>query len=131
MTLNDEDPEQTDIREPQRLDDDELENLAWRIANGDVYIANEQEAVETSFGFIIGMAANENFTEDAWEEFADHVGAVYADVSKAATRSVNGRPLFFTATFLHIDDLDPLIDAIEGYEHELDGLSPDAAWSEN
>lgn len=120
MTENDNSPE-----EVGKLDEDKLDELAFRIANEEVFITNQKESLDKAFGFILGMLAHDNFdTKEEWEEYSKTIGAVYEEYDKASTRAINGIPMFFSASLLHKDQVDDLQDKINDYNKQLDNIDP-------
>lgn len=108
----------------EKMDNEELEELAYRIANDEIFITNDPETLKTAFGFILGMLSVDNFeSEEEWEEFAETIGAVYQDIEKAQ-KSVNGIPMFFSAKMLHVDQLDDLQEKIDEYNEKLNSIDP-------
>lgn len=112
-------------REVNRIEDKEkIDNLAHRINNDEIFITNNPESMEMSFGFILGLMSQE-FTEERWKEFSESIGTVYEEMDKAAPRSVNGKPMFFSANFIHKDDLDILFEKLEEYDVKHETVNND------
>mgnify|MGYP005610482559 CR=1 FL=1 len=94
----------------------ELTELARAIARHELYIATRPEDM-VSFNAILAMA-------DIPPERFEGVGAVYEYMDKAGSLSINGRPMFLSAQFLHVDDGPLLSEKLRGMYIAL-GLDPD------
>lgn len=110
--------------EINRKEEDELDELAWRYIQGEVFIANDPEVTDTSFGFIVSAIRGEFDSQKEWDNFVDDIGAIYEEYEKASSRSINGLPFFMSASFIHKDDLDYLIDEIDEYEERINEANP-------
>ena len=86
----------------ERKSPEDLRLFAERCVNKEIYITNTEEGINASFGAILHLAAKH------WEDELHLVGGVYEEMSKAGGHSVNGRPMFLSCQFLHIDDVDEL-----------------------
>lgn len=82
-----------------RMDPDELRQLAKDAQGGSVYFLRDDDDPLMVF-MPLGLGA----LQGAPEEEVAKVGTVYQYLDKAASRSINGRPCFFSVRFLHVDD---------------------------
>lgn len=97
-----------------RLTNKEVHDLARRIITNQTYIAFSGDAVSLSFGFILGMAA-----ENAKQSEIETWGAAYEDYDRAAPRSINGYPMFFSCRILHVNDVPRLLSELQRMEQAL------------
>lgn len=88
---------------------DLVTNRAWGTADA-------QEA-HLSFGFLLGVWLNDA-TPTERRSF-DSVGFIYAPLSAAMPRSINGLPMFMEAAFVHVNDMDYLFEEIGRMEDAL------------
>lgn len=107
-----------------QMDKDELDELAWRYVQGEIFIANDPQVTDTSFGFIMSAIRNDFNSGKEWEDFIEDIGAIYEEIDKASSRSINGLPFFMSASFIHKNDLDYLLDKIDEYEEQVDEINP-------
>lgn len=98
-----------------RKTDEELNDLAKSVALGQVFITNNEDGIRNAFG---GLLIFSDFTE----EEAQQIGAMYEEYAKAGPRSINGYPFFFSASFVHVDDLPKLSALIEEKQKALEAL---------
>jgi hypothetical protein len=92
--------------EPNRMTPDEIDDLARRIVTNEVFITNTEDGIRNAFTVVLA------FTEIP-EDYAAAVSAIWAPMSAAMPRSVNGWPTFDQANFVHRDDWDALATKIE------------------
>lgn len=114
-----EDPEEVD-----RRTEEELENLAYKIVNDEIFITNDPDELKIAFGFILGMTTREFETHENWKRYSSTIGAVYEEYNKASPKMVNNVPVFFSANLVHKDDLEILLEIIDDYEEKIDELDP-------
>lgn len=98
--------------EPERLSDEEIDDLARRVVTNEVFITNDGKVVDAAFMVILPFINLE-------QSFAENVGALYEEYAKTGSRSMNGYPVFYSVNFLHKDDLGPLYDKIEAKKEAL------------
>lgn len=110
--------------EVQKKEEEELDRLAFDVVDGEIFLTNNSETIKISFGFVLGAFAHKYETEEEWSEFADTVGAVYADIDHASSRLINGLPMFTSVQFLHKDQLKYVLDKIEHYEDKFEEIEP-------
>lgn len=101
--------ERTTLGEPKRLANDELRQLAIQIVEGTVYCANSAEGIRWSFSLMLMLI-------DIPDDVAEKIGALYGPIDSAVPRSVNGYPILTSMRTLHVDDLEPLNDAVDEYK---------------
>src|SRR5271157_4422261 len=107
--MTDEETTDTDeIGPPLRLGTEQLSQLARDIVTNRVFITNDSEGIDNSFSLILSGSAP-RMTDDT----INQIGAVYEYIDKAADRSINGYPFFFSCKMLHRDDLRPLVAEVE------------------
>lgn len=87
--------------EPPRRTSEELRTLAREVVTGQVYLTNDPEAIRLSFGLILMLVMAE-----APRSWIDKIAAVYAPMSSAGDRGINGYPMFFSMNVLHVDDVE-------------------------
>lgn len=104
----------TKMPPPEKLSATALAQLAIDSVEGRVFVTNNPDAIRDSFGLLIAMVD--------WDAVAEQIGALYAPMSKAMDRSINGRPFFTTMRVLHIDDLEPLNEKIAEYEQQREAF---------
>lgn len=103
----------TPMTEIPRMTPDEINTLARRVVTNEVYIANTDQAYRNAWPLLLAFMA-----EDL-ANIADDVGAMWEELSKAGPRSINGFPFFTSGHFVHRDDLDAVLAAIEAKEEAL------------
>lgn len=101
-----EEPEPGTVDIP-RLDSEGLTALARGIVTNTIFCANDEHVIECAFGMFL-MLASGKIDFDLTQ-----CGALYADMKDRLEMSMNGYPIFFQASFLHIEDLKPLMDEID------------------
>ncbi len=86
------------------LTDDEVTDLARRIVTNEVYAAFTAEALESFSTYLMLLTGGlaEQGLDPALE--LGNVGLIYEDINAAGPLSVNGRPSFLSAKFVHRDD---------------------------
>lgn len=110
--------------EINRREEEELDKLAWRYVQGEIFLTNDPKQIRESFSFIL-MALSDKFDSDEeWKNFVEDIGGAYEEISKASPRSVNGNPFFMSASFIHKNDTDYLLDKIYEYEEKIDEVNP-------
>lgn len=82
-----------------RMNPTELKALARRIITNEIYVAWSQEALELSFGAMLALAGS------SLKEDMGRIGLIYEEYNRAAPRSVNGYPMFFSMRLLHVNDV--------------------------
>lgn len=95
------------------LTDEELTTLARDIVTNRVFITGDAEKARMCF-LVIGLVDPNTLPSN--------LGAVWEYVEKAGPMAINGLPMFFSAHFIAIEDIEPLRVKIEGMEQAL-GLS--------
>jgi hypothetical protein len=95
-----------------RLTEQEVYELALAIINGRVYMVVpwDTEGMQ-SFELLATIMLQEleqQVRRDRAMAMANTIGGCYEEVHKALDRGINGKPIFFSAKFLHINDLDRL-----------------------
>lgn len=109
----DDDPlEGTSPKEPPRLSADEIRALARDVVTNKTFITNSEDGVRYAFGMVLMFGGLSTYD-------STKIGGLYEDYDKQGPRSVNGFPGFFSMKVLHIDDLEPVCDAIEKMEEAL------------
>ena len=102
----------------------ELRELARDLVTNRAWGTNNARELELSFGFLLSVAMA-NATE-AEKRALNNVGFVYAPTSSALPRSINAVPMFMEAAFVHVNDMDYLIQEVARME---EALNPDARTS--
>jgi hypothetical protein len=97
-----------------QLSEEDLNTLAVEYVKGDVYIVNSEEGVRLSFGHMFML-----MDPPPGKEVLEQIGAVYERYDKAAPRTINGRPMFFSMQLLHKADLPLLMEKIEAKQKAL------------
>lgn len=92
-------------RAPQRMNDDQIKELARRIVQNEVYIPQSSEAIECSFGAMIALMD--------WSDWdPSKIGLIYEEMHKAGPMAVNGYPMFLSLRMVHADDTPLLFDHV-------------------
>lgn len=99
------------MKEIPRLDPDELRSLARDIVTNLVWI-DVGDAVDTMQWPILSLA-------DLSDYDLTKIAGVYEYLDKRMPLGVNGKPMFLSCRFLHVDDLDPLREIVEQMEVAL------------
>lgn len=92
-------------RAPERMDDEQIKNLARRIVQNEIYIPSSEDAMECSFGAMLKMV---DWTD--WD--TSKIGLVYEEMHKAGPMAVNGFPMFLSLRMVHSDDTPALFDHV-------------------
>ena len=87
--------------------DKELRQLARRIVQGEVFMANNPEIIQLSF-MVLSLVDPKDLPDD--------IGSVYEEMSKAGPRSVNGYPCFFSCQILSVAETKLTINYIKEFE---------------
>lgn len=96
-----------------RMKPADITDLARAVVQNRVYITNTEAGV-ASFELILSLAL-----ADAPESFIDEIGAIWEYLEKAAPRSINGLPMFFSCHFIAQDDLASFITQVGEFEAAL------------
>ena len=99
------------LTEIPRLDPTDLRSLARDIVTRSVWISVGND-IDTMQWPILAMA-------DLSKYDITKIAGVYEDIDKRLPQGVNGKPMFVSCKFLHVDDLDPLRAIVEQLEVSL------------
>ena len=103
------------MAELPRMTQEEIDDLARRVVVNEVFLTNTADAYRFAFPMLM------IFGGDKIAEFADDVGAMWEELSKAGPRSINGYPFFTSGHFVHREDFPLVLAAIERKEAGLRG----------
>lgn len=95
------------------MTDKELKQLAIDLAEGKIFTSlqiEKEDIAKVFLALLLGAFADK--TEDEMKD----IGILYEYMDKAAPRSINGLPCFFSFHYLGIDDSRKLLEFHEEYE---------------
>ena len=90
---------------PPRLSAPDLRKLALDVHEGRVFCSLQGEDAINAFRLVFLLTGKPESTE-TW-------GMLYEDMDKANPRSMNGMPAFTSFKVLHVDDVNPFLDAFK------------------
>ena len=96
----------------------QLKELARDLVTNRVWGTNNAHEAQLSFGFLLRIWFRDATPEErrSW----DNVGFIYAPLSAAMPRSINGLPMFMEAAFVHVNDMEYLFEEIERMQDALE-----------
>lgn len=103
------------IAEPPRMSDEEIFAFArdWTLEK--IWIAQGEPDIESFEVYLAFIALS--------REFLSKTALVYEYLNQAGPRAMNGRPMFLSAKFVHIDDIPKILPVVNAMRAPL-GLGP-------
>lgn len=95
----------------------ELREIARDLVTNRAWGTNNAMEAQLSFGFLLSLWLRD--ANPAERRSWDSVGFIYAPMSAAMPRSINGLPMFTEARFVHVNDIAYLTQEIQRMEEAL------------
>jgi hypothetical protein len=100
-----------------RLPRQELKQIARGLITHELWGTSDPDELRMAFGFLLTLFA-ENASPEK-ERDLGNVGFVYAAMSDALPRAINGVPMFLSARFVHVNDMPALSEEYERMREAL------------